>query len=214
MKRPFCNLFVFQTLDGKIKLPQSACLLGIDDYRSASYDTYFWHLISGRALVDVGAAELEYFAHDKSNGLIIVDNPALSQDDIDYITECLSDVIIITYGTRKRRTTNTRILRVKDTYDVAGWMETLYVRYNVELLTVHGGGELNASLLRAGLIDSVDVFISPIILGGNTTPTLAGGEALKHTVGSARLSSLQSTSYPSGCVRLHYTVLDAQPRSQ
>lgn len=211
MKRPFCNLFVFQTLDGKIKLPESGFLPGLGDYRSAYSDTYFWHLVSGRALADVSVAKFENFAHDKSCGLVIVDTPALSQDVIDYVSERYSDVIIITYGNRKRRASNVDILKVTDIYNVTGWMETLYKCHGIKMLTVHGGGEMNASLLRAGLIDTVDVFISPVILGGNTIPTLAGGDSLRNVKGLAHLQLMATTTHASGCVHLKYTVSDVLP---
>lgn len=43
---------------------------------------------------------------------------------------------------------------------------------------VEGGGTLNFELLRLELVDEVQLFISPIILGGSSAPTLADGAGL------------------------------------
>jgi 2,5-diamino-6-hydroxy-4-(5-phosphoribosylamino)pyrimidine 1'-reductase len=43
---------------------------------------------------------------------------------------------------------------------------------------VEGGGTLNFELLRLGLVDEVRLFVSPIILGGASAPTLADGAGL------------------------------------
>lgn len=55
-------------------------------------------------------------------------------------------------------------------------MTILAVRYGVKTLMLEGGGELNFSMLAAGLVDAVRVATAPIILGGRTAPTLVDGE--------------------------------------
>lgn len=66
-----------------------------------------------------------------------------------------------------------------------------------------GGGALFATLLSAGLVDSVEVTIVPVLLGGGI-PLLPAGVpktilALEHT-----------QRYPSGMVALHYAVPGAR----
>ena len=41
---------------------------------------------------------------------------------------------------------------------------------------VEGGGTLNFSLLRAGLVDKINVFIAPKIIGGRNALTAVEGE--------------------------------------
>lgn len=43
---------------------------------------------------------------------------------------------------------------------------------------VEGGGELAASLLEAGLVDKLHVFIAPKIIGGRSAPTPVGGRGI------------------------------------
>ncbi len=45
----------------------------------------------------------------------------------------------------------------------------------VERLLVEGGGELNWQLVRAGLVDELNVTLAPVLLGGREAPTLLEG---------------------------------------
>lgn len=46
----------------------------------------------------------------------------------------------------------------------------------VEQLMVEGGGELIFSLFAENLVDSLSVFVGPMLIGGREAPTLADGE--------------------------------------
>ena len=59
--------------------------------------------------------------------------------------------------------------------------------WGVQTLLCEGGGELNAALFRAGLVCEVRLTICPVIFGGRTAPTLAGGAGVKRLAGAARL---------------------------
>jgi 2,5-diamino-6-(ribosylamino)-4(3H)-pyrimidinone 5'-phosphate reductase len=48
----------------------------------------------------------------------------------------------------------------------------------VRTLMVEGGGTLNASLVELGLVDEIYLYIAPLIFGGASAPTLAGGPGL------------------------------------
>lgn len=62
-----------------------------------------------------------------------------------------------------------------------------------------GGGELFRSLLAAGQVDTVEVTIVPVLLGGGMPLLPPGG-------GRAPLSLVRTHTYPSGMVSLIYTV--------
>lgn len=53
----------------------------------------------------------------------------------------------------------------------------LWKRWNLRRLLVEGGGELNQSLFRGGFVDEIYLTICPVIIGGKTSATLAGGDA-------------------------------------
>jgi riboflavin-specific deaminase-like protein len=52
------------------------------------------------------------------------------------------------------------------------WLRTIW---KVERLLCEGGGELNAALFRAGLVDELHLTICPKIFGGWHAPTIADG---------------------------------------
>jgi len=47
--------------------------------------------------------------------------------------------------------------------------------WGVKRLLCEGGGELNAGLFRAGVVNEVYITLCPLILGGRNAPTAADG---------------------------------------
>ena len=62
-----------------------------------------------------------------------------------------------------------------------------------------GGGKLFATLLDAGQVDSVEITIAPVLLGG-------GIPVLAHVNHRAALKLVHTQTYPSGMVAVHYEV--------
>jgi 2,5-diamino-6-(ribosylamino)-4(3H)-pyrimidinone 5'-phosphate reductase len=75
----------------------------------------------------------------------------------------------------------------------------------IERLMVEGGATLNFELLSLGLVDELTVFIAPVIFGGETAPTLAGGAGLAEDF-SIRLDLHRAEQWEDGGVLLHYAV--------
>ena len=59
--------------------------------------------------------------------------------------------------------------------DFARALDFLQNEWGVKRLLCEGGGDLNDSLLRAGVVDEVNLTICPLILGGREAPTVADG---------------------------------------
>jgi 2,5-diamino-6-(ribosylamino)-4(3H)-pyrimidinone 5'-phosphate reductase len=48
-------------------------------------------------------------------------------------------------------------------------------------LMVEGGSTLNFELMRLGLVDEISIYVAPMIFGGKSAPTLAGGSGLERS---------------------------------
>src|SRR5438045_4113119 len=68
---------------------------------------------------------------------------------------------------------------------------------------VEGGGSLNFELLRLGLVDEVQLFISPLIFGGATAPTLADGAGLQREA-AIKLGRPRVETWEDGGVLVRY----------
>ncbi len=51
----------------------------------------------------------------------------------------------------------------------------LRYQWGVHSLLCEGGGELNGSLIKAGVVDEIYITMAPVIFGGRNAPTLADG---------------------------------------
>ena len=60
-------------------------------------------------------------------------------------------------------------------------------------ILVEGGAELNASVLKAGVVDRVVAFISPILIGGGKAPGFLGGQGVMKVNNAIKLKDLEVT---------------------
>lgn len=82
----------------------------------------------------------------------------------------------------------------------------------VDRLTVQSGGQLNAELLRAGLIDRVSVTVAPLLVGGGDTPTLVDGPGAWRADEFSRLARLKlvrASPLEHSHLRPEYDVIDS-----
>ena len=63
----------------------------------------------------------------------------------------------------------------RDTVDFPEALAWLRETWNVRRLLCEGGGRLNATLFRAGLVDELHLSICPLVFGGATAPSIADG---------------------------------------
>jgi riboflavin biosynthesis pyrimidine reductase len=68
-------------------------------------------------------------------------------------------------------------------------------KWKVGRLLCEGGGELNGSLFRGGLVNEVHLTVCPKIFGGRAAPTVAGGPRTLRLAAatSLRLKSMKRT---------------------
>jgi riboflavin-specific deaminase-like protein len=71
--------------------------------------------------------------------------------------------------------------------DFTAALRWLRAKWNVKRLVVEGGGELNAALFRAGLVDELHLTVCPKIFGGREAPAIAGGAGVLQLADAAQL---------------------------
>jgi diaminohydroxyphosphoribosylaminopyrimidine deaminase / 5-amino-6-(5-phosphoribosylamino)uracil reductase len=128
---------------------------------------------------------------------VIKDNPSL---------ECrLPDkektLIKIILGNRKAMPKKTKLL--KDPYalfiphpvDLEKMLKQLYHEQKVCSILVEGGGAINDTFLRAGLVDEFYLFIAPKIIGGKNAVSVVGGKGFNKLTESlpAKIQQISSS---------------------
>jgi len=71
--------------------------------------------------------------------------------------------------------------------DFVAALHWLRGKWKVKRLLCEGGGEVNAGLFRAGLVNEVHQTICPFVFGGRHAPTLADGTGVRHLAQATKL---------------------------
>jgi 2,5-diamino-6-(ribosylamino)-4(3H)-pyrimidinone 5'-phosphate reductase len=85
-------------------------------------------------------------------------------------------------------------------------LEKLRSRLGVTSLLSTAGGRLSGALLRAGLVDEIDVEFLPAVIGGLDTPSLFDAPALRSDQWPVRLILISARIQAGGRVWLRYEV--------
>ncbi len=97
------------------------------------------------------------------------------------------------------------IVAGRDRVDLGAAMERLY-GMGVRRLMVEGGGRLNWSMIRDGLVDEIHVYIGNVVFGGDSSPTLADGTGFSDRSTACELELLSIEQMDGGVV-LRWQVL-------
>jgi 2,5-diamino-6-(ribosylamino)-4(3H)-pyrimidinone 5'-phosphate reductase len=90
--------------------------------------------------------------------------------------------------------------------DLPAAMSLLGERLGVRTVVCTGGGRLGGALLRAGLVDEIDIDVLPIAIGGRGTPALFDAPPLRPEQWPVSLDLMSAESLTGGIVRLRYAV--------
>jgi 2,5-diamino-6-(ribosylamino)-4(3H)-pyrimidinone 5'-phosphate reductase len=90
--------------------------------------------------------------------------------------------------------------------DLGAALERMRSRLGVTCVVSTAGGEVNGALLRAGLIDEVQVVVYPALVGGRDTPSLTDGAPLGAGELPASLRLLAAHTETDGTLWLRYEV--------
>jgi 2,5-diamino-6-(ribosylamino)-4(3H)-pyrimidinone 5'-phosphate reductase len=198
-RRPITTLFLIQSVDGRITTGDLDELdtdldfrrlhgvkEGLHRYYELEQQIADVSFNSGRVLAKVGANERRWESDepDQVTFVIVDSQPHLTAGGCEYFARRSRELYLITsnrdhpvFGLTDRYR-NVRILLYPDGIDFRDAMARLRREFGIEQLTIQTGGELNAHLLRLGLIDYVSLVVAPCLVGGRDTQSLIGGESL------------------------------------
>jgi riboflavin biosynthesis pyrimidine reductase len=91
--------------------------------------------------------------------------------------------------------------------DLRQSLEKMRKKLGVTCVLSTAGGRLNGALLRAGLVDEVNVEFLPAVIGGPETPSLFDSPLLKPDERPTRLELISVQKQAAGRVWLRYRVI-------
>ena len=232
MVHPITTLFLLQSLDGKISTGDSderdfdtdlAKLPGIKEglhqYYEIEQTTDMFSLITGRVMAKIGVNtnSLDDIKQIPVHFVVVDNKPHLTTHGVEFLARKFEKLFIVTTDKThpalelKDQYPNIVVLQYEDTIDFPDLFTKLRSDYDAERLTIQSGGELNAALLRAGLIDSILIIVAPCLIGGRTTASLIDGESLRTTEDLTSIRPLKLVNcraLKDSYVRVEYEVIN------
>ena len=95
-----------------------------------------------------------------------------SDIDGDHVVAILAERVSDEYLAFLRQRGVSYLLAGAREVDLSLALEKIAARFGVETLMLEGGGKINASMLRDGLVDEVSVLVAPLVDGRTGTPAL------------------------------------------
>lgn len=196
MKRPQTTLFMLVSVDGKIStganderdfdkdLNQTDGIKqGLPQYYDLEQQTDLCSFNSGRVMAKVGWNEPKDSIDKIPVDFVIVDNkPHLTELGVTNLLARTKKLYLVT--TNKQHPalqisdSNLEVISYEDAVDFEDLFSKL-AEYGIDKVTIQSGGELNAVLLRSGLIDYVSLVFAPLLVGGKNTTSLVDGKSIE-----------------------------------
>ncbi len=230
--RPYTTLFLLQSLDGKIStgdtderdfdkdLPNIPSVKeGLHQYYEIEQQTDPVSFISGRVMAKVGANtdSLEGIKQIPMTFVVVDNKPHLTAHGVEFLAHKFGKLIVVTTDSDhpvyslQEKYPNVAIVQYDEVIDFADLFVKLKTEYGAERMTIQSGGELNAILLRAGLIDQVLIVVAPCLVGGRNTATLVDGDPLRTTEDLTKIRPLKfknAKPLEDSYLRLEYEVMN------
>ena len=118
------------------------------------------------------------FKNSRSQKVVYVTGPDISSRRLKTLTDKKVEVL------------NGKIL--KNGFDIKHLLKELANR-DMNSILIEGGAELNASVVKAGMVDRVVAFISPKLIGGSQAPGFLGGQGVMRVDRAMKLKDIEVT---------------------
>lgn len=189
------TLFLLISLDGKIStgavddrdfdkdLPHLPGVAeGLHQYYDIEKTTDWYSFITGKVLAKIGWNDPNKLIEKSPVRFVVVDNlPHLTTQGVENLLARFERLYIVTTNSRHPASTmndpRLEVVQYQGEIDFRNLFGRLE-RQGAKAMTVQSGGDMNAELLRAGLIDEVMLVVAPVLVGGCGTPSLIGGKSL------------------------------------
>lgn len=219
------------SLDGKLALENRSLI----QFSSARDRRYVFELRAGADAVLCGAETVEIFAIDlaagpakfrkerKGRGLppeplrVLVSEDGKIDPKARIFRKPVSPVIVLTTTSAAMKCAkglgDLAVVKGfgKKSVNFAAAFRWLRRKFGVKRVLCEGGGETNAALIRAGVIDEIHITICPLVLCGRTAPTICEGQGFASLNQATRLR-LKSLKQIGGELFLTYKVLPKPAR--
>lgn len=195
MTRPKTTLFMLMSFDGKISTGDSderdfdkdlpsvgGVAEGLKQYYALEEETDLFSFNTGRVMAKVGWNDKKESVERLPVSFVIVDNqPHLTEGGVrNLVRRCERLYLVTSNGQHPAHTVSDDRLEIIKCDSPINFTEVFQLLYEKDIknLTLQSGGEMNAALLREGLIDNLSIVVAPLLVGGRTTSTLIDGEPL------------------------------------
>lgn len=202
------TLFMLMSLDGKIStgsgderdfdkdLPNIAgSSEGLKQYYDLEQQTDLYSFNTGKVMVKVGWNEPKETIDKIPVTFVLVDNqPHLTKKGVENLLKRCKGLIIVTTNTDHPalgiEDSNLEVMQFADEINFKELFSELSDR-GVERMTIQSGGDMNATLVRAGLVDELSIVVAPALVGGKNTSSLIGGDSITETAGLSNIKTLE-----------------------
>ncbi len=223
MDRPKTQLFMLQSVDGKIStggvnerdfdadFPKIAEVgEGLKQYYDLEKQACLVSFISGKVLEKVGVNKRSFGAKQSPVSFVVVDSkPHLNARGCEYLAKRYKTIYLITTNKNhpfvrlKQKYPNIKAMLYANKINFIDAFRKLGNKHMVDKMTVQSGSTLNAHLLRLGLIDEISIVVAPCLIGGESTKSLIGGDSIQTEAGLKKIRPLKLVS----CKRLRNSYL-------
>lgn len=220
------TLFMFMSLDGKISTGSNddrdfdkdlsnigGAKDGLQQYYKLEEKTDWYSFNTGRCMEKVGWNDNKASIKQLPVVFVIVDNkPHLTARGVENLIRRTEKLYIITtnndHPASKISNEQLEVINYEQTIDFTELFDRLSEK-GVKAMTIQSGGDMNATLLRDGLINELSVVIAPILVGGKDTQSIIGGESIKSVEDLQKIKSLELVNIERlehNYIHVHYKI--------
>lgn len=171
---------------------------GLEQYYELEKATDVFSLNTGKVMAKIGWNELKTNIPRLPVNLVIIDNkPHLTRQGVANLVEHSEMLYIVTTNdmspANNIHSEKLMVIKYVDDIDFVGLFHKLK-KAGADTLTIQSGGDMNATLLRLGLINYLSIVTAPILIGGKDTASLIGGDSIGSFEDLKMLRSLKLAS--------------------